>query len=296
MMSVADTWKLGYLPREGFEDWAIEDICRELAAIGYRAVEWSRVTHFKPHEKTPAELKRLVSVPADFGLEVCNIHTELGYVITDEAKRREAIELTKLCIETAADLGVHTVGVTPGPQRWLPNCVRIPEDISEGTAWAMVFDAFEEILQTAEDRQVYLAIEGGWGMIAHDYYTTLPLFDRFDSEYLGINMDPSHGTLCRNDIPWVIRQWGKRIRHCHLKDAIGRPGHDGDTFMFPLLGEGLVEWKDFFRTMRDIGYTGAYSVEFESFNYARRILKNDMLAAAKLSWDCIQRLLPEDQA
>ena len=69
-------------------------------------------------------------------------------------------------------------------------------------------------------------------MVAHDYYTTLPLFNRYDSEYLAINMDPSHGSLCRNDIGWVVRQWNKRIRHAHLKDAIGRPGYDGDDFMF----------------------------------------------------------------
>ena len=146
MMGTADTWKIGFLPREGFEEWAIEDICRELAAIGYKAVEWSRIVHFKPRERSPAELKRLATVPADFGLEVCSLHTELGYVITDEAKRRDNIELTKLCIEAAADIGVHTVGVTPGPQRWLPGHVRIPEDISEGAAWAMLFEAFEEIL------------------------------------------------------------------------------------------------------------------------------------------------------
>ena len=90
-----------------------------------------------------------------------------------------------------------------------------------------------------------------------------------------------------------FRQWGRRIRHCHLKDAIGLPGRDGDTFVFPLLGEGLVPWKDFFTTMHQIGYRGAYSVEFESFNYARRILGNDMLAAARLSWDSVQRLLAD---
>jgi sugar phosphate isomerase/epimerase len=290
-MTESRSWKIGYLPREGFEHWPIEDICRQLSAIGYRAVEWSRVTHFKPRQQSQAELKSLATIPADFGLEVCNIHTELDYVITDEARRRDNIELTKLCIEAAADIGVHTVGITPGPQRWLPNHVRIPEDVSEGAAWAMVFEAMDEILQTATARRVHLAFEAAWGMIAHDYYTTLPLLARFPGEYLGINMDPSHGTLCRNDIPWVVQQLGRRIRHCHLKDAVGLPGRDGDTFIFPLLGEGLVDWKAFFIAMHQIGYTGTYSVEFESFNYARRILNNDMLAAARLSWDCVQRLL-----
>lgn len=287
-------WKLGYLPREGFQDWPIDKICRELSAIGYHAVEWSRVTHFQPGEMPHSELRRLADTPADFGMTVSNVHAELDYIILDERRRRRNIELTVACIEAAADLGISVVAVTPGPQRWIPSHTRIPDELSEGDAWAMLFDALDELLTIAERRKVYLVFEAAWGMLAHDYYTTLPLFSRYSSEYLGINMDPSHGTLCRNDTPWVVRQWGPRIRHCHLKDAIGVPGRDGDTFMFPLLGEGLVDWSAFFVAMREIGYGGVYSVEFESFNFARRVLHGDMLAAARLSWENIQRLLPRD--
>ena len=125
--------------------------------------------------------------------------------------------------------------------------------MSEGTAWEMIFDGFDKIIETAEAHKVYLAVEGVWGMLAHDYYSTLPLFMRYDSEYLAINMDPSHGNLLRNDIPWVIKQWGRKIRHAHLKDSIGLPGQDGETFIFPVLGEGQVDWPGFFSAMKGIG-------------------------------------------
>jgi sugar phosphate isomerase/epimerase len=106
-------------------------------------------------------------------------------------------------------------------------------------------------------------------------------------------MDPSHGTLLKNDIPWVIRQWGKKIRHSHLKDSVGLPGHDGETFIFCLLGEGQVDWPGFFSAMQEIDYKGFYSVEFESFFYWEKVLKKDMLEAAKISWTQIQSLLSE---
>jgi sugar phosphate isomerase/epimerase len=282
--------KLGFLPREGFEGWTPESICAELSRIGYRGVEWSR-NHFKPREMSRAELQRLVMVPADFGMEVSEIFIALDYVVMDEAQRRDNIELTRECIAAAADIGVHVVNVSPGPQRWMPGHVRIPQEMSDGAAWAMVFDAFDQILPVAESREVSLAVEGVWGMVAHDYYTTLPLVMRYPSDYLGINMDPSHGSLCRNDIPWVVKQWGPRIRHCHLKDSVGTPGQDGDTFIFAMLGEGQVDWKAFFAAMRDIGYRGFYSVEFESFNYFSRVLKGNMLEAARMSWLQIQALL-----
>ncbi len=43
--------------------------------------------------------------------------------------------------------------------------------------------------------------------------------------------------------------------------------------------------------MKDIDYSGFYSVEFESFFYWKNVLKKDMLEAAKISWDNIQSLL-----
>jgi sugar phosphate isomerase/epimerase len=281
--------KFGFLPREGFENRRPEDICRELSRIGYRGVEWSR-HHFKPREMSHSELHRLVNIPADFQMAVSAIFIALDYVSTDSAKRKDNILLTAECIEAAASIGVHTVNVSTGPQRWVPDHVRIPEEMHEGLAWDMVFAAFDELIPIAEKFRVYLAVEGVWGMLAHDYYTTLPLFQRYRSDYLAINMDPSHGTLYRNDIAWVIRQWGNRIRHCHLKDAAGLPGRDGDTFVFPLLGEGLVDWQAFFCSMASIRYQGFYSVEFESLQYLNRVLNGDIVAAARLSWKAIQQL------
>jgi sugar phosphate isomerase/epimerase len=282
--------KIGFLTREGFENWQPEDICRELAAIGYQAVEWSRV-HFRPREMTAEELRSLVDIPARYGMQVSEIFIALDYVVREEAARRDNIALTLECIAAAAEIGVRIANVSPGPQRWMPGYVRIPEEMPEGDAWGMVFDAFDQIVPTAEAHQVSLAVEGVWGMVAHDYYTTLPLFQRYDSPFLGINMDPSHGNLCRNDIPWVIRQWGPKIKHAHLKDSAGLPGHDGETFIFPLLGEGQVDWQAYFRAMQEIGFEGVYSVEFESFFYYNKVLKGDMLAAARLSWENVQALL-----
>jgi sugar phosphate isomerase/epimerase len=282
-------YRFGFLPREGFESWPAEQICSGLSRIGYRAVEWSRA-HFRVRELPPAALRRLVTVPADFGMVVSEIAIALDYVVLDEAVRRDHIALTQECIAAAGELGVPALSVSTGPHPWAAGSVRIPQDISEGAAWEMVFDAFDQILPAAERAGVDVLVEGAWGNLAHDYYTTLPIFARYDSPRLGINMDPSHGALCRNDIPWVIHQWGKRIRHVHLKDAIGRPGVDGEDFIFPLLGEGLIDWRAFFAALREIGYAGVCSVEFESWAYARQVLHGDMLAAARLAWDILQRL------
>jgi sugar phosphate isomerase/epimerase len=72
--------------------------------------------------------------------------------------------------------------------------------------------------------------------------------------------------LCRN--PEGHRAVGDRIKHVHLKDSAGLPGRDGETFIFPLLGEGQVDWVSFFAAMH-------------------------MLAAARISWENIPALISQ---
>ena len=78
-----------------------------------------------------------------------------------------------------------------------------------------------------------------------------------------VNYEPSHDVISGNtDLRFVVNGWGKRIRHIHLKDAVGimQPGQ----FVFPMLGEGVADWEGFKAGLSDIGYDGVMSVEFES--------------------------------
>jgi sugar phosphate isomerase/epimerase len=107
---------------------------------------------------------------------------------------------------------------------------------------------------------------------------------RYESAALGLNFDPSHYALYGNDIPWAVRQWGSRIVHVHLKDCVGVPGGlPGETFTFPLLGEGTVPWPAFFAALDEVGYQGYLSVEFEAFTYYSAILRGDPAEAARIS-------------
>ena len=98
--------------------------------------------------------------------------------------------------------------------------------------------------------------------------------------------------LQQNDIAWVIKRLEKKIIHTHVKDVAGRPGADiGDGFIFPLLGEGSVKWNEFFSALDAINYKGFLSIEFESFNYYRQVLKSDPVKAAEISKQQLDLLL-----
>jgi sugar phosphate isomerase/epimerase len=154
----------------------------------------------------------------------------------------------------------------------------------------MLYESFDILVPQAEKCKMNLAVEAVWGMFCHDYYSLRPLIDHYDSDYLGVNLDPSHDVLAGNlDVGWIVKSWGNKIKHVHLKDAVGIPVLG--KFIFPLLGEGNVDWTPFFKALEEIGYDGYLSVEFESFKYYEQILDHDIKKVAELSWGNIKKLL-----
>jgi sugar phosphate isomerase/epimerase len=265
-------------------------VCKSLAALGYQGVEWP-FQFFDPRTTTPEQRRALVEEARRHGLRVSELVVQQDYVTNEPPLREDHILLTLDSIDAAAECGVSVVNLFTGPAPWSAASPTIGRDVSEGSAWTMVLDAFERILRRAEEREVHLAVEGVWGMLCRDYYTTRVLIDHFDSPYLGVNFDPSHDVLAGNlDVGWILRQWDekRRIKHIHLKDAVGI--QQAGKFVFPLLGEGHVDWNAFSSALAASSYTGFVSVEFESFGYYRTVLGNDAEEAARLSMMQIRRL------
>jgi sugar phosphate isomerase/epimerase len=283
---------LGFSAYLDFARWPTENIVEAIAQAGYRAIGYT-LAHFNPRTKSTAELKTLMQITELAGLAVSEVVVQQDLLTTDGRLRADRIKLIEECIQAAAEVGVQILNVFSGPATWEQNATRIPEDIAEGQAWELLVAAYEPLVRLAEKYQVQLAFEPAFKMLCHDYYSTQELFRRLDSPWLGINLDPSHLTLYRNDVPWVIQQWAGKIKHVHLKDVIGRVGTPGEDFMFPLLGEGLVQWREFFAALERIGYKGFMSVEFESFRYYSRVLGNDPAKAARLCMSQLEQLLAQ---
>ena len=280
----------GFMASLGFRSWPAEDVVRCLADLGYGAVGWT-MDHFHP-SRSPDELADLVRIPERYGLIVSEAVIQRDFVTLDQSAYEERVELVAASIPAAARAGISVLNLFTGPAPWNPNAPRLGVDISEGQAWELVLKAFERLLPLAEQHRVYLAVEAVFGHLCHDYYTLQELLHRFDSEFLAVNMDPSHFRLYDNDVPWAVRRLGPKIRHVHLKDVIGRPGMVGREFTFPLLGEGVVDWEAFAAALDDIEYDGALSVEFEAFAYYNRVLAKDPARAAALSMEQIKSLFP----
>ena len=281
-------WKTSFLAGLDYTKMDSVDVIESLKRLGYEGIEWT-TAHFDP-DRPISQLRELIDRTREAGLEVSRIMAHEDLVSLDGAVRKERIDRTVRAIRTAGECRVATVGTMTGPAPWVPDPVVVGRDISESAAWEQVFEAYEAFIDAARQADVILSAENVWGMVAHDFYTQKFLIDHFADPHLKVNLDPSHGILYGNmDVAWVVTEWGDRIEHVHLKDAIGVPV--AGQFVFPLLGEGLVNWKAFFAALDEIGYAGFCSVEFESFEYYRQVLAGNPEAAAKISLEQIEALL-----
>lgn len=281
-------WKTSFLAGLGYAAMPSEKVIESLKEIGYEGVEWT-TSHFDP-DKPVGELKTLVGQTRSAGMDVSRIMAHEDLVSLDDVKRTSRIDKTVRVIRAAGECGVATVGTMTGPAPWDASAPKIGQDISESAAWEQIFEAYEAFTIAAKSAGVTVSSEGVFGMAAHDFYTHKWMMDQLDPEVQKVNYDPSHGVLYGNlDVGWVVRQWGDRIAHVHLKDAVGIP--EMGKFVFPLLGEGNVDWSAFFDALDEIHYAGYCSVEFESFGYLEKGLGGNIEEAARLSMKQMDSLL-----
>ena len=273
-------WKTAFLTILEYREMDPGAVIQSLKGLGYEGVEWTMDPHFDP-DKPISELKELVERTHDAGMGVSQIMCHEDLVYMDEEPRRQIIDRISRTIQAAGECGVEAVSVLTGPEIWETVHVRVNEDMSASEAWGQAIDAFKTFLGIAEECNVKINSEPVYGMLAHDFFTHKWFMDQTPSPMHKVNLDPSHHVLYGiEDMRWLINQYGDLISHVHVKDAIGIP--ELNKFVFPLLGEGRVNWDDFFQGLDELDYRGYCSCEFESFRYYRQVLKNDPEAAARV--------------
>lgn len=283
-------WKTAFLTILGYQSMDSAAVIESLKRVGYEGIEWTAEGHFDPDVKSKAQLKEIVDHTREAGMDVSQIMFHQDLISTDENRRRQRIEKTVRVIEAAGECGAPAVSVLTGPSIWEAGHVRIGEDMSEGNAWAQAIEAMETFANAAQSAGTVITTEAVYGMLAHDFYTHRYLLEKVNQPAHKINFDPSHYVLYGiEDMKWAIREMQGHIAHVHIKDGIGIP--QLNKFVFPLLGEGRVNWKDLFETLDEINYRGYCSMEFESFRFYRQVLKNDPEAAAKLLLEQVDELL-----
>ena len=254
-----------------------------IASLGYRFVEFKRLS-FK-QDNIAAEFKLAVNAAKAAGLQVSNFVVLRDLTTGDRQATDDVIETLRACNDAGVGVLNTVCGPLPEPTTAAPEDWWMPPQAEHRSGWDNTVKALEGICDVADSCNVDLALEPIAGSLVHDFYSLQELFGRFDHSRLGVTMDPSHFLLHRNDIPYAIERLDGRIKHVHMKDAVGKPGVIGLDFTFPTLGSGGIDWKVFFEALDKINYTGAISGEYEQFKYMAQVRDNDPEFAAKMMYE-----------
>ena len=205
------------------------------------------------------------------------------------------IQHIKKVIEASAKLGVNRINTFIGRDK--------NRSVDEN------FDLFRklwpDIIKYAEDRNVKVGIENCPMIFTKDEWpggnnlATTPviwrrMFSEIDSEFFGLNYDPSHLLWQQMDYIKPLYEFKGKLFHIHLKDArvypdkldeVGIMAYPLEFHTPKLPGLGDIDWRKFFSALNDIRYDGPVCVEVEDKAY------EGTLESRKYSLDLCKRFL-----
>jgi sugar phosphate isomerase/epimerase len=275
--------------------FTLEEVLRKLTALSISTVElgtgnYPGNAHCKlsmlENEK---ELKEFKTILADHGASISALSCHGNALHPDEARAREAREVSRKTVLLAEKLEVPMVvdfSGCPGDSREAkaPNWVTCPwpPDYLEVLKWQ-----WEEIVapywrahgKFAAEHGVKIAIEMHPGFVVYNPETLLRLRE-IAGPSVGANLDPSHLFWQGIDPIAAIRVLGDAIFYVHAKDTqiyaqnLPRTGvldtkaytdERNRAWIFRTCGYGHGEewWREFISTLRMFGYNEVLSIEHE---------------------------------
>jgi sugar phosphate isomerase/epimerase len=282
-------------------DLPFEDACKIAATMGFEGLEiacWGDHMDVRRAAADPAYVADRKRILAKYGLQCWALGSHLaGQCVGDyndprldgfapaeckgkpDAIRAWAIDEMKYTARAAQAMGCKIVTGFMGSPIWKYFYSFPP------TSEALIEAGYDEIVALwtpilAEFGKcgVKFALEVHPSEIAFDFYTSKKLFrEKFaGNDTLGINFDPSHLVWQGMKPHLFIREFGDKIFHVHIKDAlvslngtegiIGSLLTFGDTrrgWNFVSPGHGSVDFERIIRELNAIGYDGPLSVEWE---------------------------------
>jgi sugar phosphate isomerase/epimerase len=249
-------------------------------------------SHLPAKELLESKPKRdeLLAMLSGEGLTISALSCHGNCLHPDKDFAKANIEAQTDAILLAEQLGVQTVidfSGCPGsdPQAQRPSWVTCPwpPDFLDTLNWQwdeVVIPYWKKQAAFARDHGVRIAFEAHPGFVVYNTETLLRI-RRECGDNLGANFDPSHFFWQGMEPINAVRELGgDAIFHVHAKDSRVDPvnasingvldnKHYADeanrSWIFRTCGYGhsLEWWKDFFSTLRIVGYDGPVSIEHE---------------------------------
>ena len=252
-------------------DQPYDDAVRRISRLGVRAVEligWTRRSLDEYYR--PSTIANLRAIVEGEGLVLSQfVSTPAKMASGDPAERAGAVEHFKRQTDVGAALGATLVNsvthypfdIAYRPITDRPHMQQFSVEVEAGLDWDQNWRdyvaAIRECARYAESAGLRFSLEPHPFRYGANADGLLRLIEAVGSPALGVNVDPSH-LFPVGEMPHVVLyRLGERVLHCHVSD------NDGMTNVHWRPGKGKIDWAAVFVALREIGYDGVVSLEFE---------------------------------
>ena len=241
---------------------SVPDAVRDIGAVGYEGVEVFD-GNLAAIADTP---EAFTDVLAEAGVELVSVYTGANFVYADALP--DELHRIRTACELAVRFGAGRLVVGGGARR------------AAGTS-----DDDYDRLAAGLDAVVDLAAEHGLDASYHPHLGTIvespEELDRLmERSRIGFCPDTAHLAAGGGDPAELIRRYGQRLRHVHLKDLSRETGE------FLPLGAGDLDLADVVRAVGEVGYDSWLIVELDSY-------QGDPRTAAEQSLSHLRQLLAD---
>jgi len=251
--------KIAQDPTPFHHDHALLDFPRVVADLGY---EWIQLTPhpdlipFFRHPRADDQLlKDLKSACADAGVGIASVLPVQRWSSPEEWARDAAVRNWKRIIEITVDLGCSVIGTEFSGR---------PERAEESEA--AFYRSMEELLPIIEREGIDLLIDPHPDDFVEDGLEAIRVIRGLNSKNVGMVFVACHSFHMGHPMREVIRAGKDLIRLVHVADTMDHhashglryitnpPGNATRVHQHLQIGDGDVDWDDFFGGLAEIGF------------------------------------------
>jgi len=235
--------------RESVLDSALDAI----RPLGVPGVEiHGRLPHMDADPRR-ARVEVLRAAAASRGLRWVALATAGGaaFMGEDEAAAEDELARVVAALDLARDLDATVIRV-----------FRVGRDVDRADWVDRLVPWYRRAAVHAEAVGVRMGLESHSGGISGDPEVCGRLFEAVGSSHFGLIYDPCSYLTRGGDYAKALARLARHVVHVHIKDATREPGSEQRT----MLGEGELDLPWIVARLRDLGYGGWLTLEYEARN------------------------------
>ena len=246
--------------------WCVE----RTAEYGYDGVDFIFAKLLEaPKDEYDQQLKDVKAAAERSGIDIGYLGHHTTFVSPREFDRERGIESFKKALDAASVLGAKSVCTLIGDGYYDPPLNVL---LSRKTAWAQCREAITEVAAHAATLGLNVSIELLQGTILNRVELIEKMFDEVGASNLRMTMDTGAFYVAVKpfmNVKEAVRRLAPYIDIVQIKDEVGLPTIVHCNHIW--FGGGLVDFRETYESLAEIGFDGYVSVEWEGWQVGGNI-------------------------